>query len=175
MALDRSAKVKQTIIEMFTQRGYSDVDLDVEDRILAIKPDGEQVCAFAKIIPKLNNDEIHSHISQMQEDEISHGVLIYEGVPTPAVKNVMANLPELGISIEIFHADDLQFNLTKHELVPKHVLLGKDEAKEFKSKFGINIPAILRSDPVARFYDFHKGDIIMITRKSGAISYRIVR
>jgi DNA-directed RNA polymerase I, II, and III subunit RPABC1 len=175
MTSNRMVKARETIIEMFNQRGYTDIDSDIDNRILAIKPDGEQVCAFGSIIEKLNNDEIHSYIAQLQQDEIKHGLLVYEGIPTPAVKSVMANLPELGINIEIFHADDLQFNLTKHVLVPKHVLLSKEDAKEFRLKFGINIPVILRSDAVSRFYDFHKGDIIMIIRKTGAISYRIVR
>jgi DNA-directed RNA polymerase I, II, and III subunit RPABC1 len=172
---DRTEKAKQTIMEMFSQRGYTDIEFDIANRLMAIKPNGEYICAFTTIIDKLNNDEIHSHISQLQEDEIKHGLLIYEGVPTPAVKGVIANLPALGINIELFHADDLQFNITKHELVPKHSCLGREEAKEFKQKYGTNIPSMLRSDAVSRFLDFRKGDIICITRKSGAISYRIIR
>jgi DNA-directed RNA polymerase I, II, and III subunit RPABC1 len=106
---------------------------------------------------------------------VKHAILVYEGTPTPAVKAVIANLPELEVAIELFHADDLQFNITKHELVPKHEKLPLQEAKEFKACYGTNIPTLLRTDAVVRFYDFHKGEIIKVTRKNSAISYRIVR
>jgi DNA-directed RNA polymerase I, II, and III subunit RPABC1 len=173
MSSQRSEKVKQILLEMFNQRNYHDIKID--NHITAIKPNGEQIYGFTKIIEKLNNDEIHAHIALIQEDNIKHCILVYEGVPTPAVKSVISNLPNIGINIELFHADDLQFNITKHELVPKHEILPLSEAKEFKQKYGTNIPTILKSDSVARFFDFHKGEIIRITRKSGAISYRIVR
>jgi DNA-directed RNA polymerase I, II, and III subunit RPABC1 len=173
--MNRSDKTKKIILEMFEQRNYTNIETDISTRILAIKPDGQPICAFTKIIDKLNNEEIHSRISELQEYKIEHGILIHEGTPTPAVKGVISNLPDLGINIELFHADDLQFNITKHDLVPTHVLISSSEAKEFKTKYGTNIPSILRTDAVSRFFDFHKGDIIRIIRKNGFISYRIVR
>ena len=172
--MNRVDKAKEIIIEMLTQRGYSNISQS-QSIITAIKPDKQTIYVFPEIIEKLNNEEIHSHISQLQEADVKHGILIYEGTPTPAVKSVIQNLPNLDINIELFHADDLQFNITKHELVPKHELLSPTETKEFKHKYGSNIPTLLRSDAISRFFDFHKGDIIKITRKSGAISYRIVR
>lgn len=171
----RSEKAKDIIIEMFCARNYTEVNTEA-NRISAVKDDGvSTIYAFHSIIEKLNNDEIHSYISLLQEEKVKHAILVYEGTPTPAVKAVIANLPELDINIELFHADDLQFNITKHELVPKHEKLPVQEAKEFKARYGTNIPTLLRTDAVVRFYDFHKGEIIKVTRKNGAISYRIVR
>jgi DNA-directed RNA polymerase I, II, and III subunit RPABC1 len=160
---------------MFTQRGYTDIDESEDNRILATKPDGNQVCAFSPIIEKLNVAEIHNHIALLQKAEINHGLLVFEGIPTPAVKNVVANTPDLKMNIELFQADDLQFNITEHNLVPKHIRLSKEEARDFKEKYGTDIPIIKTDDAVSRFYDFGKGEIIKVIRRDGFVSYRIVR
>ena len=172
--MSRSDNVRKIIMEMFTQRGYSDIDED-DNRIIAIKPDGTQICAFSTIIEKLNVAEIHNHVAILQKDEINHGLIVFEGNPTSAVKNVVANTPDLKMTIELFQADDLQFNITEHKLVPKHIRISKEETKEFKEKYGTDIPVIKTDDAVARFYNFCKGEIIKIIRKDGFVSYRIVR
>jgi DNA-directed RNA polymerase I, II, and III subunit RPABC1 len=159
---------------MFKERGYTNIE-KYEDKIIALKPDNKQICIFSKIIEKLNVSEMHNYISILQENKIEHGLIIFEGSPTSTVKNVIGNTPALGINIELFTADDLQFNITKHKLVPKHIRLSKEEAKQFKEKYGVNIPKLLRIDPVCRFYDFSTGDIIKIVRRDGFISFRIVR
>lgn len=173
----RTEQVKKTLFQMFSQRGYTNISIDADtDRISALKCDGvNTIYAFSSIIEKLNNDEIHSYIGILQEEKVKHAILIYEGTPTPAVKAVISNLPDLEINIELFHADDLQFNITTHELVPKHEKLQQNESKEFKMLYGSNIPTLLRTDAIVRFYDFHKGEIIKVTRKNGSISYRIVK
>jgi len=79
------------------------------------------------------------------------------------------------MNIELFQADDLQFNITQHKLVPKHIRMNKEEMKDFREKYGTNIPILLRTDAVSRFYDFAKGEIIKIIRRDGFVSYRIVR
>lgn len=171
----RSNNVRKIIMEMFIQRGYTDIDDSEDNRILAIKLDGAQVCAFPSIIEKLNVAEIHNHIAILQKAEINHCLIVFDGIPTSAVKNVVSNTPDLKINIELFQADDLQFNITEHKLVPKHVRMTKEEIKEFREKYGTNIPVLLRTDVVSRFYDFAKGEIVKIIRRDGFVSYRIVR
>jgi len=119
--------------------------------------------------------KIELHISLIQKININHCILLYEGAPTPAVKNVINTISDIGIMIELFNVDDLQFNITKHILVPLHKKLNKEECKEFKEQYGSSIPVLLKSDPVCRFYNFQKGDIIQITRRNSFVSYRIVR
>lgn len=171
----RYNNIYKTITEMFTQRDYTDIVQTDDDCLVAIKPDGNQVCVFKNIVEKLNVDEIHNHISILQNKDINHGIIIYEGIPTPAVKNVISNTPELKLNIELFHADDLQYNITKHKLVPKHIKLNKEETKHFKETYGTDIQILLKIDPISRFYDFCKGDIIKIIRRDGFPAYRIVR
>ena len=159
---------------MFTQRGYSNITID-DQYIIAEKPDGEIIKAFLSVIPKLNVSEIQNCIANLQESKINHGLIVYDGVPTSVVKVIISNIEELKMNIELFQSSDLQFNITKHVLVPKHFKLNKIEAQEFKTKYGLNIPILLKNDPVAKFYDFSRGDIIKVIRRDGFVSFRIVR
>ena len=80
---------------------------------------------------------------------------------------------------ELFTQDELQYNITKHRLVPKHIKLNNEDAKDFKKKYGLKFPALLKTDPVCRFYDFQRGDVIKIIRQESCgntyITHRIVK
>jgi len=56
-----------------------------------------------------------------------------------------------------------------HELVPKHVLLTKDETLQLLERFQINLldlPQIFEKDPIAIAIGAKEGDVIKITRDS---------
>ena len=53
--------------------------------------------------------------------------------------------------------------------------LNEDEKKDFLSNFGSKIPFLLKTDPIVRYFNFEKGDIIKVIRKDNYISYRIVK
>jgi len=73
------------------------------------------------------------------------------------------------------------FDILEHELVPKHIVLSKEEAKELLRKLNIRphqLPWIRENDPVCKRIGAKKGDIIKIIRKSPtageAVFYRYV-
>jgi DNA-directed RNA polymerase subunit H (RpoH/RPB5) len=160
---------------MFEQRLYTDIQYNHAENIYTGYDNGNLVKAYCTPIDKLNVAEIHAKISTMQNEGVTHIILVYNNTPTPTVKTVISNTQNIGLTIELFNAEDLAYNPTKHTLVPLHERLPKDETKVFKERFGKDIPIILRSDPIARFYNFTKGDVIKITRRNGFISYRIVK
>ena len=74
-----------------------------------------------------------------------------------------------------------KFNILEHELVPEHMILSKEEAKEVLDKYNAKaeqLPKILSTDPAIKAIGAKKGDIIKIIRKSKtakkAIAYRVV-
>ena len=73
-------------------------------------------------------------------------------------------------NIQVFDIRELQYNVTKHILVPKHELVDEDEVKSIvegyalKSKF--QLPHILKTDPVSRYLGLKSGDVVKITRVS---------
>ncbi|MFZ8854716.1 MAG: DNA-directed RNA polymerase subunit H [Thermofilaceae archaeon] len=72
-------------------------------------------------------------------------------------------------------------NVLNHELVPKHVLLSREEAKRILRRLGLRkseLPWIYSTDPVARALGAKPGDVIMVIRKSPtageAVALRVV-
>lgn len=99
--------------------------------------------------------------------DIKHCIIVYDGTLTPAARNAFTAFHTT--RLELFAIDELQFNITRHDLVPTHERVPTD---------GINckdFPVIKPTDPVAKFYGYQVGDLIRITRKDGSVSYRTVR
>lgn len=70
--------------------------------------------------------------------------------------------------------------ILKHELVPKHIVLTKEEKEKILKKYGVKeaqLPKILASDPVVKLIGAKPGDLIKIIREENGkkyIYYRIV-
>ena len=75
--------------------------------------------------------------------------------------------------VETMTFDQLQYNPTKHRLVPKHELVPRDEEDNILQKYNISrrnlskeMPRISVNDAISRWYGFRQGQIIKITRNS---------
>lgn len=86
-------------------------------------------------------------------------------------QNNMKSINALSLQMQIFNIKELQFNITKHIFVPKHeVIYDQNEIKNLleiyslKSKY--QLPLIMKSDPVCRYYGVKNGDVFKITRDS---------
>lgn len=88
------------------------------------------------------------------------------------------------INIRIINIQRLQFNILKHELVPKHSILTEKESDEFIKKYNIkkvdlskSIPDISRFSPVGLVIGIRPGQICKIERNSktaiNTLFYRI--
>ena len=75
-----------------------------------------------------------------------------------------------------------KIEVTKHILVPKHILLSEKEKEEVIKKYGIKklnqFPKILKNDPIIKMLEVKEGDLIKIIRNENSgkesIYYRIV-
>ena len=74
------------------------------------------------------------------------------------------------------------FNITHHELVPKHIILTSEEEKEVLERYNTTkgkLPKISSTDPVAKYYGMKTNQICKIIRKSPEVGsyiyYRLVR
>lgn len=73
------------------------------------------------------------------------------------------------IYTSIINIKRFQFNILNHVLVPKHIILSKQEEIEFKRKFNVldnNIPDISYFSPVSLVLGIRPNDIVKIERKS---------
>lgn len=72
--------------------------------------------------------------------------------------------------IQVFWIDTLIINITKHELVPKHRILSQNEKEKLLERYSITsynqLPIILKTDAVAKYYGMRRGDVVEIKRPS---------
>jgi DNA-directed RNA polymerase I, II, and III subunit RPABC1 len=83
---------------------------------------------------------------------------------------------------EIFLYTEIIFNRTKHRLVPKHILLPDVEKRDILTTYDckdIQIPRMVTTDYIARYYGAKAGDMFKIYRPSPSsgvyITYRVVK
>lgn len=69
--------------------------------------------------------------------------------------------------IVVFSELELSFNITKNIYVPKHKKLNSEERNMFLSKTikKYDLPSMTKEDPVCKWYDYEKDDIIKIYRE----------
>lgn len=165
--MDRAVTIGK---EMIVARGYS---VKEENDIFFIASNTkDKLCFFKKMAMKLDVNKLKECICLAKTDLITHMIIVYKTI-TSKVKNT--HLSDFKLNIELFQIDTLQYNLTKHYLVPKHEVLSSEASAEFKSKFGTNFPVLHRNDAVSKFYGFSKGDVVKVTRRDGYVAWRIVR
>lgn len=122
---------------------------------------------------KININYIKDISHMMNEQDIKHVIIVYNGNIT--INN--HNIKEIKsiYNIEFFPTNSFIYNVTEHILVPKHekLLPGTLEYKNiYKERH--NLPYILETDPVCKYYNFKSADILKITRKNDIVVYRLV-
>jgi DNA-directed RNA polymerases I, II, and III subunit RPABC1 len=83
-------------------------------------------------------------------------------------------LSSTGVYIQIFSLDNLSFNITKHDLVPKMRIMSPEEQLSILERYQVSpsqMPQILKSDPQAKFLGVRKGDMCEIIRASETAGY----
>lgn len=107
------------------------------------------------------------------------GILITPVYPTPSALKIIPGLKP--IEVEIFREEDLLVNISRHELVPKHVLLSSGEKKYLLDRYRLKetqLPRIRSDDPMAKYLGLRRGQVVKIIRKSETAgryaSYRYV-
>lgn len=94
-----------------------------------------------------------------------------------------ANMKNVGklkdVDQQSFALQDLQFNISKHILVPKHELIADDKEiteilTNYQLKSKTQLPLILNTDPMAKYFNAKPGNIMKITRISPTCGTSIV-
>ena len=110
--------------------------------------------------------QLRNFATFLNERHFYSGVYITGSPVTTSALKSCANLP---ITIEVFQEQDLLVNITRHELVPKHLLLSPEEKKALLERYRLKetqLPRIRVEDPVARYLGLRRGQVVKIIRKS---------
>lgn len=143
--------------------------------------DDDTGCIFVKFILarrikptaiKACIDEIRNLYPQAKSMEV---VLVLKIEPNHSIYKIEKEKSERDNSVQIMHCKQLQMNVTKHFLVPKHTRISEEEASELMRTYNLvsrqQLPLLLKDDPVARYYNYKSGDIISITNNSISMNY----
>lgn len=83
--------------------------------------------------------------------------------------------------VEIFKFNKLQSDITEHDLVPRHIVLTKEEGDKVLESYRArkrDMPLIRSTDAVAKYYNMKPDEIVKIIRPSPvtgeAVAYRYV-
>jgi len=128
---------------------------------------------------KLSKKGLETLVNEYSSQNTTCVILITFNKLNPACK---ALLKTVKLNFQHFMIEELQFNVTKHILVPKHRIMAEKDENELLSRLKCsksNLPTILTTDVVARFYGAEVGQVMEITRPSQttgtALYYRVVR
>lgn len=104
------------------------------------------------------------------EDEGTYDLIILI-VKEKVSQNNLKLINDLGLNLQIFDIKELQFNISRHVLVPKHeVIRDEHEIKSLIERYSLKtkyqLPHILKTDPMSRYLGLKGGDVVRITRPS---------
>jgi DNA-directed RNA polymerase subunit H (RpoH/RPB5) len=170
-------------------------DFETDRNVIDIQTSNTSVIyALTKKLRKMIIDELKEKIKDSNNNindftskygSKNNVILIFnnESIST-AVKSLLNKYDKFfqknGGQLQYFTLQQLMFNPTKHEYVPKHTKLTEEEAKEFMKEYmtrtKMHMHVILQSDPIAKWIGLKHGDIVKINRyneNSGeSFSYR---
>lgn len=164
-------KAYETLCNMIEQREYK-IHKQDDNKIVGINAQKEKIIIFLDPVGKFDISCAKKYIKLLDTYDINHCIIVYKDNITPVGKKVVNK--SVNYKIELFHIKDLQYNITKHKWVPKHIKLSDKDGIEFKKKYGTKFPKIKETDPVSKFYNYKYGDVIKIIREGNYIIFRIV-
>lgn len=103
----------------------------------------------------------------VDERQFHTGIFITQIPISPSAVRLLKSVPER--HCEHFLEQDLLVNITRHELVPKHVLLSAEEKARLLLRYRLKesqLPRIQRDDPVAKYLGLRRGQVVKIIRRS---------
>ncbi|EGC33614.1 RNA polymerase II core subunit [Dictyostelium purpureum] len=189
----RLTQIRKTVIQMLSDRGYitSAIDAEVprditnrdELKIYCVKKDDptESVYVFFPEVPKVGVTHIKKYVELMKSRQTNRAIIVVQQNITPFAKQALVEISQdKKIVLEQFNEAELLVNITHHQLVPKHILLTKEEKLELLTRYKMKesqLPRIQLNDPIARYFGLARGNVVKIVRPSETagryITYRL--
>lgn len=213
LPIQRYSEIIKTLINMMKARGYTpEGNISSHENwvskyigILAATENGENVFNLLDELCILfsNNTTRHKTLAyfyifdtKFAQDEMNHiynlkkstsvqkMIIITKKETTPKVSNVLNTISNV---MQLFNENELLFDVTSHQMVPKHILASKEETERMFNTYakladGLYhpelFPGIYTTDPIVKYHDWSENSLIRIERPRPDgfvdITYRIV-
>jgi len=179
-------RVRKTTMEMLEDRGYEvseeDKNMNYEDFTNRLEENSIQLIATHRMNPvkMVYVAFILDAKSFSKKDLVALKALMDDKYPTNEVTVIIVQdkqTPQIAKELlndeyklyEIFSMKNLMFNITHHEIVPRHILLNQEEVDMILKQYQTTraqLPKLLTTDPVAKYYGMKAGDVCKIIRQS---------
>lgn len=183
LALDHIARVHTVVLEMYRDRGYDIGSLEkqmgltaneigqlIDNNVSNLRPlwfivtKGPIAAAVIySVVPWA--DASASIVQYLDQEAAQKCLFVYFGGPAASCRSERRIVND--VDVDIYDFSQFLINPTKHRLVPKHTILTSTEKTRVLSELKVTeaqIPLILASDPIMRWYDAKPGDLIRVTR-----------
>ena len=120
----------------------------------------------------LGTSDVQEMAETMADEDLKHAIVIHNNKVTPYAKTALRSLRVQKINIEVFTENELQYNITRHEDVPQHIICSAETKKKVFDAYSIDstkIVKILSTDSVIRYLGAVKGQLIKIVRPSDSM------
>ena len=177
--------IYNVLLELLEDRQYiinedtpDDIKIDSFDFECIHSITNEKIKIFYNTDLKIGINHIKQYIQILNTENIHKTLIIYSGNITTFAKQHIKS--EKSCVLDFFHETELYKNITKHYLVPKHEVINQSQKKELLAYYNIqtkNLPKILITDPISRYFGCKVGDIFKILRFDNnmkTVSYRVV-
>ena len=117
----------------------------------------------------LGIDVVQNIFTKMKELEVTKAILVHVSKISSHAGTAIRSLKSQKYFIETFSESELQFNISRHVDVPRHIICSATKKKEVFEKYAIKengLPLIKVTDPMVRYIGANKGQLIKIVRPS---------
>ena len=195
----KAFRAYKTVNEMLKDRHYiieeSNLEMNLDDfegkfvdgdkvnysgmRIISVHEEDNENCILVEFHDEeIRQNDIGNILEHARDNKCKRIILVHKS----KISSVAAKTATMFEGVfEDFLFEDLIVNVTRHILVPQHIKLLEDEKKALLERYNVKLsqlPRLLRSDPICKYYGFEKGDVIKIIRKSETagryVTYRAV-
>lgn len=195
LAVSKAFRSRLTMVEMLKDRGFivtseqecSNLD-DFKARFLSANGSivydsmflmcghaaniDDKVYVFFSGEESVNSQKVKEWHARAKTELVGTALVVMGGKVNPAARKYAAELaraPDFPVNFQLFEEDLVVINVTKHELVPKHIPLSPEETQEMLSKYNLQLaqlPRILVSDPQIQYFGLQRGRVVKIVRTS---------
>lgn len=126
----------------------------------------EDVClVFSQIFDSIQLNNVKTIKEELKKLKIKHCIVLYKIIITSVVKNLAAD----EFDIEMFNINDLQVDILNHVFQPSFFKI--DYPEIVTRQFLYQMPQFLSTDPIVKYYNYKKGDVIGICEEKCGQKY----
>nr|AJA90761.1 DNA-directed RNA polymerase IV fifth largest subunit [Cycas revoluta] len=192
-------RVRRTVFQMLDDRGYAVSDSDLTMTLAQFRvaygeePNrhdlfisttsrsdcNDRIFVFFAGEAKVGVKDLRTYAMRMKDENVYRAILVVQHI-TPAAKQGIKEIATKFL-LETFQETELLVNIKEHALVPEHQILIPQEKDELLKQYSVKenqLPRMLASDPIARYYGLRRGQVVKLTYSSDVtghyVTYRCV-